>query len=98
MTTDADRIRLRNVRDLLMPGLYGHNARHPNLRLDMEVGIGCLMVKGFNPARNRSLGFAITIEQIKDGAYKSAFTPNVIELVKKLEADLSPDEEKRLGL
>ncbi len=98
MMTDADRKRLRDIRDLLSPGLYGHNAKHPHLELSMIVEGDHILVKGCNPGRKRELAFAITLASIKDGVYKAQFTPSVIALVERLDADLTPDEEKRLGL
>ena len=85
MTVVTDKM-LSDVRDLLMPGLYGENEKNPNLelRIDINRNTRSLLIAGKNKTNDRELGFAITEGQIVDNLYKAQFRPAVLKLVELL--------------
>lgn len=87
------RANLREVRYLLLPGLRGINQEHPEIELDIHINgaTESLLVTGFVPSNNRSLGFALTKLCIEDRRF-GEFAPNVETLIRCLKMD---DEQYR---
>ncbi len=84
---------LREVRYLLLPGLYG---RHPDVELSIVVDAEaeCLIVQGYNASNNRLLGFAITKQAIIDNRYKAPFNPGIVRLVLLLTNTAAADYDR----
>ena len=85
MTVVTDK-KLSDTRNLLLPGLWAENGKHPNLELkiDIDQNTRSLLITGKNKNNDRELGFAITEGQIADNLYKVAFRPAVLKLVELL--------------
>lgn len=75
---------LEQVRDLLMPGLYGVRQQYGdslfmNIVADHETQN--LLVVAYKPETRAFLGYALSHESLLDGKYKAQFAPSNLALV-----------------
>lgn len=78
---------LSDVRDCLLPGLWGLASKERGYEFNIEVDEDhdCLTVTGWvYRDKEKALGFAITRKSIEDDVFVQTFNPNVQALIREL--------------
>ena len=78
------RCTLSQVRDLLLPGLWGFKRDYPHIQTDIyaDQETKNLLVVAYKPETRAFLGYAITEQRLIDGLYKAEFAPSVTALLR----------------
>jgi hypothetical protein len=80
------RLSLGDIRDLLLPCIYGERGRHPEIEFSIRIdkATKTLLITGYNLKTKNYLGFALTKEELESGRYKTSFMPSLHKLTELL--------------
>lgn len=74
------------IRDLLLPGMHQAASEAKllgaNIELDATVSEDGLMVTAFDFAKNKSISFCLTPDDLTSGSYKEKFAPSLRVLMR----------------
>lgn len=78
---------LSDVRDMLLPGLWGLASKERGYEFDIQVSdtTDCLLVSGWvYRDKEKALSFTITREAIENDVFVQTFNPNVQAMIREL--------------